>query len=706
MKTNNDVTHVTHVTPVTDVTHVTDGCVTSVTCNKHLFNSVFEANLSEQILKFLIEQKKPFTYAEIAKNLRESEAVVRVSISRKKEFFAVSKPDGKKAVTHVTEFALEEIRNRMNKKLKELEFQELIKNTKAREKQNEEELFMSFKKLAKNYLNLSRNGKTLTIDFKELLEYDSRIADYLLEKPEEFKNKFLGFFEEKYHLNFINLPKTCNSTIQDLRKNHLGKLAVVIGRVVSLSDVRPQSINAEFECPSCGTIISVLQIEKRFREPKRCSCGRKGQFKLLSKEMVDAALIKLEDLPERTDNPHTQKIRGFIEGDLTSLENIKMFAPGNEVKVTGIVKEIPIQLNGGGISTRFDLYFEIFSAQLSEEEVNVQKISKEELREIQELTTKIDREGLNALIPSFCPEIQGHEAVKSAIILQLCNQKNMGRNERNKPNILLIGDPGMAKSVLGKFAVRITPGSQKAVGGSSSAVGITASIEREEKEYGGWRIEPGALVIAKDLLFLDELNNLSDEDKPRLQEGLSEQSVTVNKASIHTSMRVTAGVLSAANPVHGHFDPSQDITKQFNLTSPILNRQDTIFVMRDHADVERDKNIAKTMLQRTRGKINPEYSENFLRKFFVFIKQQPEPEIDDSTEEKLKDLYAQIRQESQLGLMVNARFLEALIRMLKACAKIRLSPKVEVKDIERCLEIMKKSHYSIQDYKYFKKHLK
>jgi len=261
-----------------------------------------------------------------------------------------------------------------------------------------------------------------------------------------------------------------------------------------------------------------------------------------------------------------------------------------------------------------------------------------------------------------------------------------------------MGDPGIAKSVLAKFSIAITPGSREAVGGGSSAVGITASVVKEEENLGGYRVEPGALILAKEILLIDELNNLSDEDKPKLQEGMGQQSVTINKANLHVKLRVTAGILATANPKHGSFKSNENVISQFNIPSPIINRFDEIFTMKDNPEEKRDREIADKMIKRERGRIKPKYDPEFLKKFFVYVRNFCQPEIDDSISNKLQELYVKIRKQKTEDLIINPRFIEALTRLIKASAKIRLSNKIKDKDIKRALEILNKTHFQTSEY--------
>jgi len=677
---------------------------------------VFQEILIDDILRNFYDTKNtPISLANLALKIGKNKDSIRATINRRKEIFNDTSVRGKAGVIQLLQVGINEIESRIKEygvKMEEKKKRELeLKQEKERKLSKDEELLIEAKEFFNSYKKsighqLKQGNSSIIINFKDLAEFSLKLSDEVISNPEDILRIFESAFEqmglkENIRIRIINLPEDCKIFIENIRAKHLNGLILVEGRVVSITDVRPQVINAKFECPSCGTVISVLQMEKKFREPIRCSCGRRGGFKLISKDMVDTARIILEDLQEKTDNPHTRRLNIFIKEDLTSPKNIKMFTPGNEIKIVGILKEVPVPLRSGGASIRFDLAVEVNSVELSEEEVDINKFTEQEIEDIKILSNKIDKEGLEEINGSFAPNVYGYEEIKNAIIFQLCNKKNEPKKVpvRNKPNILLIGDPGTAKSELGKFTVEITPGSRTAMGGGSSAVGITASVIREEGE--GYRVEPGAMVIAKEILFLDELNNLSDEDKPKLQEGMGEQSITINKANIHMKMKVTAGVLAAANPITGFFTHSEDMVKQFNLPAAIINRFDEIFVMTDLVNEDMDRSIARRMISRERGKIKPNYSKDFLKKFFVYIRNFPEPIISDLMAQRLEDLYSKLRRYKQQSININARIHEALLRILKSSAKIRLSDKIEEKDVERAINILSKSHYNIPSYESF-----
>lgn len=546
--------------------------------------------------------------------------------------------------------------------------------------------------------------KIIYVSFEAILEENPNFGEKLLNDPQTFikllQDASESVFDKRYIIRMKNLPKSCQHNIQDLRVEHLGKLITISARSMYLSQARTITECIRFECPNCGSIISIDQNEDTIREPSRCPCGWKGEFKVLSEDKQNLAHVILEDLQENTDNPNTQRVKALLKGDLTELHKIAIFTPGNEIKATGILKEVPIYIRGR-ISRQSTMIFEVNHAEMFEPEVDIEKFKPEDIKKIEEVASEVDSLGLSVINTSFAPSVFGYEAIKNAIIFQLCGRRNNHKmNEvRNKMNVLLIGDPGLSKSILGKFAIEITPGGRRASGGGSSAVGITASLIKEED--GNYAVAPGAMVLAKEEFFLDELNNLSDEDKPKLQEGMSEQVVSVDKASLHVKLPVTTGILAAANPIHGIFRKNESYMSQFNIPPAILNRFDVIFMMRDVANTEKDTEIAKRMLQRQRNDIQPRFSKEFLRKFFVYVRNFKDPQISPRIERRIQEIYTKLRGDVTSDLTINPRFMEALIRLTIASAKLRLSSHVEVRDIMRSLEILNHSHFQTAEYKNF-----
>jgi len=657
---------------------------------------------------FFIKNK---TYQQIADEINQKKDYTILVMYRNKNYFEEDeKKEGNK--TFKLSRLGKEFVERKIKVFEEKEKESIKKDFERKTIQkSKEDLILE----CKEYMNLNKKeigeavregDNVLYINFKDLSKFSPQLTEALLDKPEEIIDILEVALEETALMKnplirIKDFPNSYNLAIEEIRKEHLNKIISIDGRVTSTTTIRPQVVNAKFECPSCGTVISVLQVEKKFREPSRCSCGRKGQFKLISKEMEDCARIILEDLQEKTDNPYSQRLQTFIRRDLVNKKNIKKFMPGNEIRCIGILKEIPVVLKTGSISTRFDHALEVISVEELQTEIKIEDFTEEEVNQIKELSHLIDENGLDEINSSFAPDIEGYKPIKNALIFQCCNKRNDRKQKvkiRNKTNILLISDPGMAKTVLGDFVISITPHSRKAIGGSSSAVGITASLKKEED---GYLVEPGAMVLAKEILLLDELNNLSDEDKPKLQQGMEQGEITINKANQHLTLKVTSGMLATANPEKGMFEFEKPVTSQFNIPKAILNRFDIIFAMKDKPKDEDDKLIARKIINREREKIESKYDIEFLTKFFAYIRNAPKPEIDNKMQDILEKVYVRLRKQQVNMLTINPRFLVSLNRLIKASAKIRLSDKVEEKDVDRALEILAASHFQTIQYKLF-----
>jgi replicative DNA helicase Mcm len=675
--------------------------VSFVVCLKDFLSVLFRENLTDQILGVLAQSETYLPYVKIAEKLNKSEHSIRQAINRKKEYFDIIKPNGKIVETHVTQLAVDEINARLEH-LQQLEQQKKDQEDRLKLKEIQQEEYLQEVKSFLHNHKLKRDGHVIVIDFNDMLTYSPTLADLILDNPNKFFKQMEEHYPEGTSFKLKHIPRINKLHIEELRRENLNKLLVLEGRVTSLGEVKPVISSVIFECPSCGALIKKKQNYRvgLLKEPVMCSCGRRGGFVVDDRKEVNACFVQLEDLAENTDNPHSQRIKGALFNDLCVPDIVKRFTPGNEVRCVGVLKEVPV-MKGKTKTVFINWIFEILEVELIEKEIEVSKFSEEDIEMINELSVKIDNEGIEHLYDSFAPEVHGYEAIKGAMILQLCNKRNEPKIKavRNKSNILMIGEPGVAKSVLGDFALKVSSGGRKAVGGGSSAVGITASVVKEEDSLGGYRVEPGAMILAKDVLFIDELNNLQEEDKPKLQEGMNEQRISINKANLHVQMKVTCGIIAAANPIYGHFKADDKLTlqEQFNIPTPIINRFDSIFVINDIINEETDKKIAKKMIHRQTGSIKTEYDIPFLKKFFVYIKQYPDPKIPLDTQKLFQEVYSKARMSYNPGVKINPRFLESLTRMSISSAKLRQSDMVEIKDINNALRILSQTQYKVEE---------
>ena len=553
--------------------------------------------------------------------------------------------------------------------------------------------------------SLRKGNNVIFIDFMQVTEFSNRLSDEILAKPEETLSLIETAIEEsglkdKPRVRLINLPETQFIKIRDLRSKHLDELIILEGIVRQASEVRPQAVNAKFECPSCGTILQVLQLEKKFREPVRCSCGRRGGFKLLSKEMVDTQRLVIEEVPESlSGGEQPKRINVFIKEDLVEPKMEEKTTPGSRIKVIGVLKEVPVPLPSGGLSTRFELAIEVNNLISMEETFEELDISDEDERQIIEISQ--DPDLFDNMAKSIAPGVWGYEEIKKSLIMQLFGGVRKvyedGQKKRGDIHILLIGDPGVAKSVTLSFIADISPKGRYVVGKSASGAGLTATVVRDEY-LRGWSLEAGAMVLAnKGIVCIDELEKMDPQDRSSMHEAMEQQTITISKANVQATLRSETSVLAAANPKFGRFDPYQPIAQQIDLPPTLINRFDIIFTLRDIPDKERDKRIAEHVLSE-HTRVSPKQqliSTSLLRKYIAYARQRMRPVLDKEAVAEIEKFYVDLRNMPISGnsevkpIPISARQLEALIRMSEASAKVRLSSVATKEDALRAIDLMK-----------------
>jgi len=552
--------------------------------------------------------------------------------------------------------------------------------------------------------SIRHGNNVIYLDFMNLSEFSSKLSDEIISNPEETLGLMELAIEESGLVNNVrvrlyNLPESHEMKIRDIRSKHLNELVVLEGIIRQASDVRPQVVNAKFECPSCGTVISVLQIEKKFREPSRCSCGRKGSFRLISKEMVDTQRLVIDESPESlSGGEQPKRINVFVKEDLVEPQMEDKTTPGSRIKVIGILKEVPVPLPTGGLSTRFELAIEVNNIIQMEETFEELNINEEDEKKILELSE--DPEIFEKLAKSIIPSVWGYREIKESLILQLFGGVKKihadGQKRRGDIHILLIGDPGVAKSVTLNFMADISPKGRYVVGKSASGAGLTATVVRDEY-LRGWSLEAGAMVLAnKGLICIDELEKMDPQDRSSMHEAMEQQTVTISKANVQATLRAETSVLAAANPKLGRFDPYQSVAQQIDLPPTLINRFDVIFTLKDIPDKEKDMKIARHVLEehKKEGKTMLIPRELF-RKYVAYAKQKIKPLLSEEAIEEIENFYVDLRNrpvssESALRpIPISARQLEALIRMSEASAKLRLDNTVTKEDAKRAIDIIK-----------------
>jgi len=376
--------------------------------------------------------------------------------------------------------------------------------------------------------------------------------------------------KRKIKIRLTSLPVTEKLMIRDIRSKHIGKLILLEGLVRRKTDVRPRLQYLEYLCtnPSCTYSeqkLKIPQLEDKARTIKTCPKCHSG-VELINKLLLDSQNLVLEEIPEQLSNSGDQpkRIGILLQEDLVSPFKDSKTNPGSQVYVIGIVKEVPIPTRTGAESVKYDLIVEGNYIDMTEEDYSDIKISKEEINEIKKLAKKEDI--MKILVKNTAPSIFGYNKIKEAMLLQLFggagNTKGDGIKTRATIHMLLLGDPGAAKSQLLKSVTSIAPKSMFVSGKSATGTGLTATVVKDENT-GGWALEAGAMVLANGgICAIDELDKMSEDDTSTMHEALEQQTISIAKANIRATLKCETTVLAAANPKYGRFDPFSDIMKQ------------------------------------------------------------------------------------------------------------------------------------------------
>jgi len=567
------------------------------------------------------------------------------------------------------------------------------------------EFFFKDEVYRQKFASMSLEGReSVEIDFQSLYSFDQNLALSLIEKPEETlkilenaaKNQLL-IEEPEYasklpyvKVQVVNLFEA--TPIRKIGAEDLYKLRMVKGLVVKATVVKPKILEAAFECLRCGTRQHIPQTEGKRVKPVKCSnphCMRAGPFRFVPKEsrMINVQDIWIQETPEELPAgqlPRSFHIRAY--GEL-----VDKARPGDLIAVVGIVQPVEIKES----SNTFDLCMVANSITILNKEPEAIP-DPSELEKIKQLANDpwIHRK----IIASIAPAIYGYEEVKEAIMYLLFGgvpKEREGTKIRGEINVLLVGDPGTAKTQLLKFVQSVAPRGVYCSGRGSTGAGLTAACQRDP-DTGEMTLEAGALVLAdRGIVCIDEIEKMRPEDRVNIHEPLESQTISVAKGGIVATLNARTAVLAAANPVFGRYNVFKTIFENLaSLPATLLSRFDLIFLMLDKPEPERDKKLAEHILNLHRGTVPPPpIPRELLRKYIAYARQI-NPELTPEAAQLLNDFYTKVRariERYETLTEIGARQLEALVRIAEARARAALRDKVLPEDAAAAIKITAQS---------------
>ncbi len=558
--------------------------------------------------------------------------------------------------------------------------------------------------------------RSLEIDWKKLEAFDRDLADVVLDNPdaaikaaseaiEELAPKTLTGEPFKPNIRFINIPDK-GLLIEDLGVRHINKLIMFKGLVTRRGTPGSRATVAAYRCTSCGMEFK-YDVGRDFKPPSKCPVCKKGFLveDVERMEFVDTQVAEVQEILERV-QPGTDAAKTIItlEDDL-----VNQVIPGENVEIIGILRLNKDVRKGKSKPLQFQKYVEVNNIKRLKKEFEEIEISPEDERRILELAEQLDI--VDKIKESIAPDIKGYEEVKLALALQLFGGtkgkiSKGGMPLRDDIHILLVGDPGIAKTRFLQSVSKIAPKSIYVSGKTVSGVGLTAAVEKDELSGTGWTLKAGALVLASGgIAAIDEFDKINPEDRSALHDVMEIGTVNIAKAGIVGTFRAKTAIVAAANPKMGRFIQGKNIPLQFNIPPSLMSRFDLIFPLMDVLNAENDERLAEHILnihataniykkdvfmQDSNIEEKRVIPKELLRKYIAYAKSHVYPKLSEEAMALIKEFYVNLRKQGaeQEVVSITPRYLDGLVRLSEAHAKMRLSNVVEKIDAERAIFLM------------------
>ncbi|KAG5567827.1 hypothetical protein RHGRI_003118 [Rhododendron griersonianum] len=500
------------------------------------------------------------------------------------------------------------------------------------------------------------------------------------------------------------------STIREVKATYIGQLVRISGIVTRCSDVKPLMQVAVYTCEECGFEI-YQEVTARVFMPlfecpsKRCKTNNtKGNLilQLRASKFLKFQEAKIQELAEHVPKGHIPRtMTVHCRGELT-----RKVAPGDVVELSGIFLPIPYTgfraMRAGLVA---DTYLEAMSVSHFKKKYEEYELKGDEEEQIARLAE--DGDIYNKLARSLAPEIFGHEDIKKALLLLLVGAPHRklkdGMKIRGDLHICLMGDPGVAKSQLLKHIINVAPRGVYTTGKGSSGVGLTAAVQKDPVT-NEMVLEGGALVLADmGICAIDEFDKMDESDRTSIHEVMEQQTVSIAKAGITTSLNARTAVLAAANPAWGRYDLRRTPAENINLPPALLSRFDILWLILDRADMDSDLEMARHVVYVHQNKESPSLGftplEPSVLRAYISAARKLSPSIPKELEEYIASAYSGIRQDEAKSnsphSYTTVRTLLSILRISAALARLRFSDTVAQSDVDEALRLMQMSKFSL-----------